>query len=1110
MPLADLLADPRFRELPLADQTKLRAEAFLEISSDPRFSQLAPAEQLQLRREAMGAEEPPSLLSRAGQVAGDVAEKFGLGPLVGRTGPLESLTGPPTTEGSLLRGGVLPSVARGLDKGLAATLLLPVAGVPVAGTVAMGLGTAAKDIVELGGAVVGRVPGVGKLLNLVGLASPEAASVEETPFSQLVGLVGTVGGGAGLTKLPKPQPTREVLPKGTVILEPPEPPKPRPSKVSELLDPEPYTQAKIPHGAGLGSEVPSPFSPISQRESNERILDAAVELATKGHRPLDLGTVGEARRIKHLELEAAEKGRRVVVQAEEAPKVRLGLGAPPSERLTMPDGLAQTLDAVAPGPLGSPSSTALKIAVWKHRLGGIAPRLWGWPIDDIVKDVPEVLKAVMASYRGMDDAAAIERTINDFWATSARGLSRDSIIRVNKALDGALPTDQLASTTVSSRRTLGETLTGKPKLVNSESAAFAARREMLDKLRDPVAFRADYFPHPHQFLHATTVARIGDTPIKKVIEIVEGEKYIPVRAEQMISKEFRPFYKKARTLEGPAVDYSDEPLQLYAHNYARNAVLNGGLEPVTGRKFEGLLGVLRRGLADTPEQLLEPVTTWANDLLGVPRGKGLQLFGAATEPAVRTIKSVQTARLLGANLTSVLQNGLTDLNVFANTRNSSYAGSFKDMLNPVLWSEATKYNVVSNLSRADYEILGRARAEVLAGKVSQEVMSLFRASETLVRGKAYFAFLREAAANGLKGEEAVNWARDWVYKTQVRYSSEALPEGMRLPGAGQLVQQYKPFQIGQTLIYKNAISADVKDLAQGLTQHIPFKRTLKLLGGTIALVGSDAATMGLDKTISKVLTDNEDTLRVKGFFPAMGIYFFNQIGLGIIPIENFRSTLFFLPGPAISMVLDAMSIASSWVPTLDAPYGRDFSLDSLARQGLGSPLSPDQLATKMTRLLPVAGVFGDRIRKSLLQLANQGNVVESRNLRQAFGLEPQGGALLREGNSISAVKTAIGIQDPAVRKMQELVQENREILETRRRVIQQAARLFEAGDTEEAHQLLEAFEKKYGIRAVLSRESVRNARREQLAPVAERQIREAPRSARQLFRERLEKLREAD
>ena len=1110
-----LLDDPGYRDLSPDDQLRLRAEFFnSKVASDPGFRSLPQADQLTLRTEMLVPAPPAATSSFLGGAINEASRLTG----IGQPGLLEHFaTGPPTTQGSLLRGGVLPSVARGLDTGLA-----------IAALPATAAYQAAKTAVEGWGALVGTALNLAKL-------DPRIDLPEETPLSTLAGLgsgivvpygVAQVAGKLG-TPIPKTAPP---LPKEQLAL----PPSSGvtqigPSRVFEAGPMGGINQVEV--GAFELREV------LSQRQSIERTLSAAREMTTG--QPMTVGrrttgveptkvfvpapgvytrelpisgsgasttqrlgkppeTVGESQ-LRRLADGTYELG----VPVDEASKVHLAINTPPSARAIMPEGLAKTADRLAPGPLGSPSDWAVKAASLKTRIR--IPRIFDWMPHELFKDIPVLRNTVSATYRAMDDAALVERELGQAFTGAVKGLTPESVINVTKALDGKLPHSSLTAT---------------------EAPAFARLRQLLDQVAEPGARRENYFRHTFQYLQASQVAKIGNTPISRIIEIGDGPAYIPIRAQNMVPAKYVPSYAKARSDVERTPEYGLRPLMLYAHMYGRNKILNGGTDPITGRTFDSLLGTLRTGVAKTPETLMPTVINWVNDVLGVPQPRGAQLLGPNTEAVVRTIKMAQNARLLGGNPLSPVQNLTTTLNTLAEVKTTNWAMGWKDTLDKSKWSLAKQYNVTSDLSKAEMEVLDVIKAEVVAGKISRQTMTAFRASENLVRGQSFFAGLREAGSRGLTGEKAVNWARDLVGETQFRYSKEAYAESFRKPGAGQLLSQFKPFQLNQMMFMKNLAVKDVQDLArlgQSLWRKdladygggLPFKRTIKFWTAAVALFGSDAATAGLDKVISNTLSGDPEKWRVKGLIPATGIYVANQIGMGALPIEDFRSLLFFLPGPTAAMISDAASAATYWAATPEAPYGRDLSFDSLSGRGFGSPMTPDQLATKLTRMLPVAGIFVNRVRNSILQLQNQGVLKESLNLPQAFGLEPQQGALrmappagaldVKPGVT-QALKTGMGVQDPLVQQMIELGQENTRLIEARNQTAGRAADLWAAGKQDEARALMDSFQKRWGHSIILSPEAVRRSKLEQLIPRLDRQTKKAPRDTRGLMQERLERL----
>src|SRR3990167_7112236 len=253
-----LLDDPGYRDLSPDDQLRLRAEFFnSKVASDPGFRSLPQADQLTLRTEMLVPAPPAATSSFLGGAINEASRLTG----IGQPGLLEHFaTGPPTTQGSLLRGGVLPSVARGLDTGLA-----------IAALPATAAYQAAKTAVEGWGALVGTALNLAKL-------DPRIDLPEETPLSTLAGVklgivvpygVAQVAGKLG-TPIPKTAPP---LPKEQLAL----PPSSGvtqigPSRVFEAGPMGGINQVEV--GAFELREV------LSQRQSIERTLSAAREMTT--------------------------------------------------------------------------------------------------------------------------------------------------------------------------------------------------------------------------------------------------------------------------------------------------------------------------------------------------------------------------------------------------------------------------------------------------------------------------------------------------------------------------------------------------------------------------------------------------------------------------------------------------------------------------------------------------------------------------------------------------------------------------------------------------------------------------------------------------------------
>lgn len=1107
-PLGQLLADPDFVALPPDRQAALRQEYFDKVvARDPDYRALDSAGQSRIRAEVLGAPTEPGLVRG---FLGATGERFMQG---------AKTLGTPGT-GALGTAGALVDLA-----------------LPMGGGVNY-LGRRAFRALGPGSPEPGpAIPELGGLGMLPRTPPPSTEQAEH-----LVGNLAEIVGGAvpgytlGARALRKGIAATRQVP-DVVDLTVPRVEIPRtaprtrtPSDVAELLHPEPYPKAEtvrqspfqeraglvhegVERFPGARPQVPHPIVPISQAESNARTLDAAHQLFTGSNlaRPLDLGTVGKKRALQHIESDLKTYwGDTLRVDATNVHRAGDSVDLPPSRRMDLPDGDAGF--AADPPPLGAPSTFAVWVGKTKEAVGSKFGRVFGFPFRELVKDIPGLRNMNASVERAVDISHEIKRglfaRVTGIYAPVAK--DQDAIHRINAVLDDQAP---LAS------------------LSMMEQGVAIEMRALFNQL-DPDAGTG---PVRNYFSRIRDRAFSPSADIKETREVVleTTRDYIPIQIEAYLSRAFRPYFEKARTMPGvPATELGLGPVYAYMQAYTRKLLLNGGIDPNTGRQVAGILDTMREGIRHIPDDdaWRGIALRWINDTLGVPRGT----YNPRVEQLVRAGKVYQFARTIGGNLLAPLVN-LTGLhNTASLARVDSLLVSPRGMANPLVREEALRRGIVSQLTKADLEAITAVNdpelAKGFAGMAERGAGFLvgkaglgkwFRGSENLVRLHAFSTGLEEARHVGLVGEAAANFAHDFVTKTQFRYSREALPSGFRPTGAGQLLSQYKTFPINQALFLKNLAVDDARDLAKLATGQVPWdqlvnhvpSRSAKAWGLMTLVFGSDAALAGWDKTLNWMTTGRDEHL-VTGLLPAIGIHLANQVGLGVLPVEDFRMLYWYLPGPMAAQLMDAMSLGSILVPgDKTAPFGRNFDF-SRGLEGFGQPMTAEQFASKLSRMGP-AGVGANRFRQAYIEAlaVRSGQPLRApQTLPQAFGREAIGpdNPLVRTNVGPGDVmKTLVGVQDPGTALRFEARGEQAADVEHRRQLVAEVVRLRTLGRDAEADQLLEWAQKKYGLDVRVGREAMRGAiRRSQDEPAA--RVRQLPRDLRERALQRLEAIEAED
>ena len=374
---------------------------------------------------------------------------------------------------------------------------------------------------------------------------------------------------------------------------------------------------------------------------------------------------------------------------------------------------------------------------------------------------------------------------------------------------------------------------------------------------------------------------------------------------------------------------------------------------------------------------------------------------------------------------------------------------------------------------------------------------------------------------GLTGKAASDYATlENTNFTQFKFSRESLPASFRKPGYGEVFQQLRRYVIGQTEFLGTIIARDLKDWktmgAKALGQGGPGLAEMvqsgnlgtrfgKWLGAHMAVFGPRAALpFGAGAALEEYLRKKgSPELLSSGLFMASGLYIGNQIGLGFLPAESLRDLWFFLPGAWGNTIADAASVGTYLAAKAGAGGVRfEYGMDLTPGPGMGNPMTPAQLASKLTRLLPVAGISANRVRQAIMDLQSSGALRQPETLGQAYtgvhagGVmrEPKAGDPLSIGTDFA--KTILGIQPPERARRFETATEEQQMLADHATVTRRAAQLRTMGSQEAALALESTFFQQYGLWPSRTREGLLAARKRAILTPEQRRIREAPRALR--------------
>jgi len=390
------------------------------------------------------------------------------------------------------------------------------------------------------------------------------------------------------------------------------------------------------------------------------------------------------------------------------------------------------------------------------------------------------------------------------------------------------------------------------------------------------------------------------------------------------------------------------------------------------------------------------------------------------------------------------------------------------------------------LAKADIEAFGSAtKFDAMLKGGAKKTGFLFGKVEELNRLHAFAAGLRDASKQGLSWPDAIQYAQRVVNKTQFRFGLENAPGPLRGGSpVWSVLGQYKSYQIQQTLFLKNLILHDPKGLA-------------KYLGAIVGLAGPDAVTghhVGdyIRERLSDAFGGDPANYKFRGALGEIGISLAQQIGIGALPIENLQSLVFLLPGPALSHVVDTLSLISN----------KDFSPSAATRGKFGEALTPDQWAALATRFFSVEL---DRIRQAMKALRSPDNMLrEAQDLPEALGLRPAQGGAIRRLAPLEPAKNVLGSKITDVEEYGQARQEIGERTARWQELVRRKSEAIAAGNTAEVTRLNRLGVKEFGQLPRVGKQGGKAARQRQQTPALERQLKNIPKSVRRQLRKEAE------
>ena len=670
--------------------------------------------------------------------------------------------------------------------------------------------------------------------------------------------------------------------------------------------------------------------------------------------------------------------------------------------------------------------------------------------EDVVASDPVAVRVVRQTYRANDNQLMLRRELEDAFERTFTKLPESDVEQIGHALDTALPgrvqygPETMAAEAEQLRRMLSPDL----------AARAIAARDLIVRYTDatglPRASRmASYFPHFRDRVKVNETTLILD-PV--------GEPYLSQSYE--VPKRMEAFFHKARTNNDPPSHFGRDAFRIFARATARHLTLNGGEHPFTGEMINGYLNDIAPQLAKVQPELRPYTGEFLNHFLGTPGARPGSDIGHQTS---RIARNLQGARLLSGP-GSMIANATQQGNTLALVRPTSWLRGYRDLLDPERRALAQRWIGLEELGKADLERVqqissGLDKLEDVSAKAASVLMTGFRKVETGNRYHAFLAGLRDAEAFGLEGRPAIEYARDIVDRAQFPSMAAAKPEIARSDW-GAALWQMKQFQTRQTLFIKNLIRDDVKDMVRAAKgqdvpieiggkavlrpdgtpvtrdavslKNLPMHRTAKFLVAMTAIGGPDAIWPELDDYL------REQGVQIPGLLPALGAGVASLSTYGFIsPGDLTRSIMFFLPGPLIGNVQDALSAAT----------GKNFG-HGLNEFLAMNDLSYDQQVDAGVRSVPGLGVFGAKALRAVRGVQTPGEERASRTYSEAFAMEPSTGPLLRRSNPdlLDPARLGVGLQPAGKETIREERADLGEMDARAKKAVSLAADDYAAGD----------------------------------------------------------------
>lgn len=547
-----------------------------------------------------------------------------------------------------------------------------------------------------------------------------------------------------------------------------------------------------------------------------------------------------------------------------------------------------------------------------------------------------------------------------------------------------------------------------------------------------------YLPQVRETVVLNQVLGLGtaeDTTSRLIFkQLPNDEGFQPEPWLRMLGRS-QPFFAKYRGLEEatPLVPFQ-QVLDIYARSQAHM------------RARDQFVEAIRPLLPMVSPAKLTYTMHYVNTVLGQP-GSSSELWRNMSG----LLRVIESSRLLGYNLAAAIRNLTQPMDLaLAGVSYKNVGLGFMDSFNPQIAAMAEAAGLpVANAAaiRADLPavaqnggVMQTLRAWVggesvgLLGKLTNP-LALFQAAERRNLLHSFASGLREAADHGLSGNEALRFAMGIVDRTQYSFRATRTPLAFQGP-TGSLIGQMKTFDLNRWGLLRDAAVNRPLDFA-------------KWVVGATVLFGPDVIYPGLDEVITKRMFG--ESMKIPGIVPYIGGALAQAVNLPGVGPDDVRRFFAMLPGPAIANAADAATFLDFMVRGTKAiDFGKLIAGDKTAAFEGG--VSYDRAAAAGTRSLPFFGVAADRGRRALRTWQAEGDVRESLDFAEAFGVRPAGAfnTLQDQQSTLEQVLTFTGLTPDRVLQAQAALRAEQDLTRSEGKLRAEAHKLLLAGRVEEA------------------------------------------------------------